>query len=215
MIYCDPAYSEKAVNNFAFKVSRRLFAAGDHSLKLEDIRQELWIAWCLAVESFDEKQGIPFLAYLRNGMKNHINRYVEKHVTRRHDEVIALSLESKGSDDTDSVPELHTTLPSADPLPDEDYAKRMSVRALCSKLSPTARQFVSLLYEEPEPLMKEVFAMKCKSDFASSMDLVFMNTGRLTKSMIFDLLGVERLKRKGVVDEVEKAIRKLSKAEIL
>ena len=216
MIYRDPAYSEKAINAFAFKVSRRLFTAGDRSMSMDDIRQELWIAWCIAVQSFNEAQGVPFLAYLRNGMRLHINRFVEKNVTRRHEEVVAYSLDGSTDDENGSVSNSsHDHIPSADPMPDEGIQQRSSVNALCGRLSPIASQFVRLLYEQPEPLLREVYAIKCKADFASSMNMVVMNSGRLTRSMLFDLLGVPHVKRKSIIEEIEEVVGKLSKVEAL
>lgn len=203
MIYRDPAYSEKAINSFAFKVSRRLYAAGDRTMSMDDIRQELWIAWTIAVQSFKEEQGIPFLAYLRNGMRLHINRYIEKHVTRRHSEVIAFSLD--GENDEGKSTTSYEQVPSADPKPDEDIQEKSAVDALCRRLSPIAAQFVRLLYEQPEPLMKEVVAIVRKAEFASSMNQVVVNSGRLTRTMIFDLLGVPMNKRTDVLREIENA----------
>jgi len=199
----EPEASEKAIKSFSHRVMRRLRAAGDggRAFSLEDIQQELKIAWIKASDSYEPETGVPFQAYLMNGMRMHINREIEKHIERRHTEVLAVSLNSTVGEDTGRA-----TL--ADVIPDdrndfnafeEDQHFEYAIR----NLKPRARLFVTLLREQPDELMKEIICLKRKSDYGrEQMGINSPATVRLAASTIFDFMDASNKERTEIMKEL-------------
>lgn len=201
MIERDPKQDAKQVNSFASRALMRVRAAGDHITSLEDLKQELWVAWCLAVENFDAKAGVPFGAYLQRGMRQHINRHIEKHVSRRHDEVTALSLDYTVRDDDEEVA-FADAVPSADPSPDVEIEWRSQLEYAMSLMSPRAKLFVSLLERQPPELLEEVRRLQARSDYARERGLPTLSFNRLTAAMVFDLIGASASERVKINHEI-------------
>ena len=202
----DRKESEKAIRAFSYRVMRRLAAAGDHSLTQEDVQQELWLAWVVACQNYDAESGVPFLAYLQNGMRQHINRYIEKHVDRRHDEVTALSLDMtlEGNDLGEAGDTFGEAVPSDDPHPGVGIEEESQFRWALSKLKPQAQMFLTLLKEQPVELLEEVRRVSDRCDYAKSRGIPGPFNNRLTAPMIFDLMGVSRVERIQITDELRK-----------
>jgi DNA-directed RNA polymerase sigma subunit (sigma70/sigma32) len=213
MDHLDPKTSEGAIRAFAFRVARRLHAAGEHSLTKEDLEQEGWVAWCIAIKNYDAESGVPFLAYLRSGLHLHLNRYVEKHVERRIDEVHALSLDKPFGEEEDG--ELGEVIPSAAPSPLEALEERSAVIAISGMLSDEARLFVKLLYEQPESLLNEVLRVGDRCDYAREQGVVMNFNNRITKSMVFDLMGIATPKRGIILKEIDKAVASAQRREMI
>lgn len=197
--------SEKSIKSFSWRVMRRLRAAGDsgRTFAIEDIQQECRIAWFKASESYQAEMGVPFQAYLKNGMRLHINRLIEKNIDRRHDEVVSMSLDAEldqGSGNRASLAEI-----VADPSIsgttgyEEDQHFQYAIR----KLKPRAKLFVTLLREQPKELLDEVIRMRKKSDYArEEMGIVSPTTNRLATWMIFDLMDASNVERTEIMKEV-------------
>lgn len=205
----DRKESAKQIKAFAFKVQRRLQSAGAASHSLEDVEQELWIAWCLACESYDPKFGASFKTYLHRGMQLHINRYVLKNVTRRHDEVIAQSLDAEIGEDGGST--LQDVIASDDPLPCEAIERESSFALAMKRMSPRARQFITILKDQPAEILEETRKLEEKALYAKSIGHKMPVSHRLTASMIFDLMDAGRVERKKITDELERVGARLSR----
>lgn len=171
---------------------------------LEDIKGELWIAWCLACDTYDAEKGVPWLAYLRNGMRLHINRYIEKNVTRRHDEVVALSMDwhDQGNADGGDA-SFGEIIPSDDPGPDRGVEEESQMTYALRKLTPRARQFITFLRDQPEEILAEIRCVQAKADFMKSQGQHVAVSTRLTSAMVFDLMGATRTERAGITNEIK------------
>ena len=199
-----PQDSEKAITSFAYRVLRRLKAAGAHTFDLDDVKQELWLAWAKACDEFDPNLGVKFSTFLYRGMRMHINRWVENNVDRRHDEVIAYSVDASFDTDGEGSGTLADVLPSDDPIQDVNLEHESSFRHALTMLSPRAAQFVTLLKDQPIELLEQVRLMEVKSEYARERGIVSPVARRLTSSMIFDLMAAGRTERAKIMTEVEK-----------
>lgn len=200
--YRNPKDSEKQVKFFAIRVLRRMHSLGAKSATLDDIEQELWIAWCKACKGFDETGGASFKTYFDTGMKRHINRYVEKTAERFYEQTVAISLDAKLGDDADmSLGDIVSdNAASALDKIDAESCYAMAIK----KLSPRAKMFVLFLKEQPRELLNEVFLAEEKSLHAKSMGLNFTTPHSLTTGMIFDFMGVQRTERADILKEVRR-----------
>ncbi|MFA9261820.1 MAG: sigma factor [Undibacterium sp.] len=195
--------SEKAVKYFASRVMRRLAALGQSSLK-EDVTQELWVAWCIAKGSFDPNGGASFRTYLENGMRLHINRYIEKHVERRISEVFALSLGASfgynGNDEGEGA--LQSVIPSGDPALDERIIAESVWSHRVKKLSAKSRQFVDFLHRQPVELLSEVKKISERARHSKSLGISAPHSTRITSAIVFQLMGVSGGERQAILEEV-------------
>jgi len=197
----DPKDSAAQVKSFAIKVQRRLLAAGAASHSLEDVEQELWVAWCKACESFSPTGGASFSTYLHLGMQRHINRYVLNNVTRRHPEVLAASLDLDPTGEGEMT--LGDIIPSDELTPEEEVSRKWSYELAISSLSPRSRAFVEILSNQPSAILNEARALEAKSDYAKSIGRTVPVSRRLTTSMIFDLMDASRGERRAIMNEIE------------
>lgn len=199
--------SAKQIGAYAFRALRRAHAAGDRSLTIEDLKQELSIAWCIAVRDFDDSKGVPFGAFLQRGMQLYMNRYIEKNVTRRHDEVGALSLEYTGNDAFMSpygsdTPTFGDIVPDGKPGPNVSVEEESQMLYARRKLSKRAYQFVKILRDQPAEIMAQVQHVDARCAFGKSRGTSAPNSFRLTSSMVFDLMDATPHERKLVIAEV-------------
>lgn len=199
--YRDPKASAQSIKGFAYKVQRRLLAAGAASHSIEDIEQELWVAWCKAVEAYSPSGGASFKTFLYRGMQMHANRYCENQVTRRHGEVIAASLDQPvGSEDDSGT--LAEVIAADEASPEEVVQANDTADYVLKRLSPRARQFINLLKDQPEILMKELRALEAKAEHASQRGLRFSVHRRLTTWMVLDLMDARRDERNRILAEI-------------
>lgn len=204
--------SERTINAFASKVGRRLAAAGAPSHLIQDVKQELWVAWCKARDSYDETKEASFKTYLWNGMRMHINRWVEENVSKRHGEVVALSLDAEmGEDDGATLQEI---IPSDDPLQDEVVLREDTWRRALRLLPPRARQFIQLLRDPPECLLEQVRHVQAKAEYARECGIAMPVVNRVTTSMVFELMDATRVEKtkiaaqiRGVGDKMQRVAR--------
>jgi RNA polymerase sigma factor (sigma-70 family) len=206
--YRDPKESKAQISAFARKVLRRIHALGGRSHTLEDVEQELWMAWVKACAGFKPEAGAAFSTYLFTGMRLHINRYIHNTFERFHGETIALSLDmtvddAEGSTIAEAVPDqqdsAHTELERSD-----NFAFAMS------KLSPRARQFLTFLKDQPSELLDEVKRLEIKSEYARSRGVACVVPQRLASSIVLDFMGCSRAERAKILAEVHEMGERLS-----
>lgn len=195
--------SEKTINSFANRVGRRLLAAGAPSHLMQDVKQELWIAWCKARDSYDETREASFKTYLWNGMRLHINRWVEENVSKRHGEVVALSLDAEMLGEDEDA-KLSDVIPADDPLQDEIVEREDVWRYALRRLPPRARQFIQLLRDPPQCLLEQVRQIQAKAEYARSLGITMPTTSRVTTSMVFDLMGATRVEKMKIAAQIRK-----------
>lgn len=198
--------SEKAIRSFSHRVMRRLYGAGEkgRGLGLEDIQQELRVAWFKASTSYNAELGVPFQAYLATGMKQHINRLIEKNVNRRHTEVLAISLDQPiDSAGGEGKVTIHSTVASEDDLPGTDFERDQHFAYAIRKLKPRAKLFITLLYEQPPELLAEVSKLNRKSEYGrESLGIHSPVSNRLAACNVFDLMGAAQAERASIVRDI-------------
>jgi hypothetical protein len=199
--------SVKQIHSFAVKVLRRLHGLGAKTHSLDDVKQELAIAWCKACEAYRPEGGASFETFLTNGMRLHINRYIEKNFERFHDETIALSLEGGSRSDESGGANISGSLSEvvADtaPLQNVEVENENCFAYALTRLSPRAAQFVTILKDQPKELIEEVRRLEDKSEYARERGITYATAHRLTTPMIFDFMGASRNERKQIMDEVQ------------
>lgn len=199
--YRDPKDSVKQINSFAHKVLRRIHRLGAKSQTLDDVKQELWFAWCKACETYRPECGASFSTYFYRGMQVYINRYIEKNFERFHDQTIALSLDSSEFV-ADGESSLSETIADEKDNGYVDFERENSFRYALTRLSPRAQQFITILKEQPQDLLAEVRKLEEKSAFARSRGVTYASPQRLTSPVIFDFMGASRCERKKIMDEL-------------
>jgi len=205
--YRDPKNSEAQIKRFAWKVLRRFRAAGDHSHEIDDVVQELWIAWHKAVQAFNPEMGVPFGAYLMRGMKFHINKYADDHVTKRHDEVVALSMDMTFDEDKAFA----NIIPDTAELQDEVVIKRGLFERVVAELSPDAKTFVRIMTDDSEELRHEVRAIEERNNYASSQRVRSLLPLGLSETAVFELMGATYRQRERILAEIENVSQRYSK----
>jgi DNA-directed RNA polymerase specialized sigma24 family protein len=194
--------SERAVKAFSHRVMRRLVAAGASADLAQDVRQELWVAWCIARDSYREDSPATFMTYLHNGMRMHINTWARSNVNKRHQEVIAYSLDHSGGPDDEEGESLQARIASADPTPDVAVFEEDRWQKSIALLSPRTRKFIELLREPPACLLAEVRALEAKSSYAKSKGVSMPFANRVTTTLIFDAMGAPRSERLRIAREL-------------
>lgn len=196
--------SMSAINAFARRVLRRAQAAGG-TATLEDIKSECAIAWCHARDSFDEAAGVPFLAYLRTGMRNHINRWIEKELREHngsHVDFDAPTGEDGDGSRYDLVADRGAEL-ADDVLEINDRRQKQLAR-----LSPRARQFIELLESPPKALFDILNAMRERQQFAVSRGLPASPVPkRILTTLVFDFMGASHYERTSINAELEEKFK--------
>lgn len=201
--YRNPKESKGQIDAFAYKVLRRLHGLGAKSHTLEDVQQELWMAWCLACESFDDKGGASFKTYLYRGMQRHINRYVEKNFERFHGETVALSLDTQQDDGEGDIGTLGETIAGDYELQDQIVEREQNFRYAMSRLSPRAQEFVRFLKDTPADIQAEVKKLEAKAKHAKEMGIAVSMPQRLTSNLLLDFMAASRSERAQIMMEVE------------
>lgn len=203
--YRDMNESKKVIGAFAHQVLRRLHGLGARSHSIEDVEQELWIAWCAACESFDPSRGVKFTSYLTNGMRMHINRYVERHFERFHEQTTALSLDYSDNGDGEGegeCPSFSDIVADGAETADIIVDRERNFAYAMQRLSPRAQQFLTFLKEQPVEILEEVRRLEQKAEHAKKAGLNYATPHRLAAYIVFDFMGASRFERKQILDEV-------------
>lgn len=198
--YRDPKESEAQVRAFARRVLRRVHSLGARSATLDDIEQELWIAWCKACEVYDPKFGAAFSTFLFRGMRQHINRYVESTYERFHQQTVAMAIDAPLSEDGASLSEM---IEDSSIDFEADFEQEQNYEFAVQHLSERARIFVSLLKDQPEELTQEFRKLQLRSDYAKQLGIPHATPQRLAAYLIFDFMGASRGEREEITAEVE------------
>lgn len=192
--------SMPAINSFARRVLRRVTAAKS-VITVDDIVSECTIAWCIARDNWNEASGVPFLAYLRIGMRNHINRWVEKEL--REHSASHLEFDKPHSENGDG--DLYEVFADerAD-LPDDILEQNDRRAKQLSRLSPRARQFVELLDSPPKALVDILQALKARQEFAMQRGVPAAPVPkRILMTLVFRFMGATPREQTQINEELE------------
>jgi DNA-directed RNA polymerase sigma subunit (sigma70/sigma32) len=200
--------NKRLMDSFAWKVIRRVSAAGGRGVEIADVKQELAIAWAIAAERWNPEAGVPFGAYLRRGMEVHINRWADKeiHASRFAPFSLDFNLSGEAEGDGDTLGE--TVADESESPEDTCHYKRMR-EDLAMHLSPTADLFLSLLEDPPEEVVAIFRAQQAKAEYAKSRGYSSFHFNSISESLIFDILGLGPYERAQIRKEIKRAVEKV------
>lgn len=204
----DPKEDRAQVRSFAHKALRRIHALGAKTQTLDDVEGELWVAWCIACERYDPAGGAAFKTFLYQGMRMHINRWIEKSFERFHDETLAISLDATHGDADDTT--IGEVIPDTSMRQDEDFQREDCFAYALTRVSERSGQFLRFLKENPPELIERMKDLDAKAKYAKEIGASYATPQRLTSSMIFDFMGASRAERKQIMDEVTQIGRLIS-----
>lgn len=179
--------SQKQIATFARQVLRRAKAAGAASVELSDIESELALVWVIASEKFDPQYGVPFGAYLRRGMVQHINRWIQDQIEESFHTSLDLEIDDSYG--------LHDRVSSLDAGPDEIAEVASTRRLVMKNLPDQSRIFLELLETPPPEFLEIMKAAQDRAAYARSRGMNAVAPTDVTAPMVFDLLGLNRKER--------------------
>lgn len=189
---------DKVVRRFALKAWRRAQAAGARSLQLEDVKQELMLTWCTARNKWREEYGVPFLAYLQNGMRKAINRWLQSQIDFGH--VASIDFE----DDEEGRSAHETLADEQAQTPFEVFERDDERMMVLDWMTPKTRQFVELLMDPPQFLLDGVRALRSRQTFARDQSLPATQVpNRVTAAMVMEFLELSPLERGAIYAELK------------
>lgn len=192
--------SMPAIRSFSRRVLRRVTAAGS-VISLDDIISECSIAWCQARDSWSETAGVPFLAYLRIGMRNHINRWVDKELREHNGSHLEFDAPS-GDDGTGSFHDYFADRGAE--LPDDILELNDRRKKQLARLSPRARQFVELIESPPKALVDILRALKARQEFAIERGIEPSPVPkRILMTLVFRFMGASPREQTQINEELE------------
>lgn len=209
----DHRECEKLVNSIAGRVYRRLRAAGGRVVSIEDIRQEAWVAVCVAWNKYDASLGVPFAPYAYRGAMLHLNRWIEKDFERFSGYNFALSLDQPPEGAHDDIDALGAVIADENAVDPAQAAERKSSFALAlRRLSPRARTFVRILNDQPDFLMTELQKSRAKLEQARQLGVPYSPSNRLTSLIVFEIMGIfDRHVRARIIEEINRVGDKISR----
>lgn len=196
----------RLIHSFAYKVQARLWAAGNRTTQFEDIVSELSVAWCLARDNWSPKYEVPFTAYLKRGMINHINRWAKGEIANSGGSHMALDA-PLGQDDNDGLGHEAIADPAAI-VPEDMVAFKDAREKALAKMSPRTRQFVLLLESPPKCLQEVLTAMRARQEYAHERGIPRGAVPkRIMPNLIFQFMGVSRVEQTKITGELEKLFK--------
>jgi hypothetical protein len=203
----------RLVKATAARVLRRVHAAGAKTVQFEDVEGELSVAWCLARDKFDASLNVPFVAYLRRGMWNHINRWVEGEL--REFQIAPFELDRDfGAPDANGDIEktMHDVVCDPDHKSQDEITIQGNLRAFASKkLSHKARKFIELLDNPPQPVVDVLIAMQARAKFARARGITAVVAPKgVNGSFVMDILGYSRLERQEIYSELRTLVTEVN-----
>lgn len=199
----------KLLHWFSRRVWRRSIKAGAQ-VPYEDIFAESCIAWCIARDSFDPNRGVEFSAYLIYGAKLHINRWLQRQIDAGYRSQREISLDASVENARHSRTASLGNRPISDLIADEnavnaerELERRKRLEAFAARLSPRARQYLTLLANPPEEILAISRAIDARNDRARACGYARFAFKNIYSRIIFDLMGAGQVERKRITDQIE------------
>lgn len=199
---------ETLIKSFGSKVLRRLRAAGCSTMQLEDILQELSVAWYLASKGFEPNDKVRFKTYLYSTMRQHINRWAENEL--RHTRATAFSLDDSFLAD-DEEKGSHDIVSANDVSADDIVLAKESRKRVLDKVSPRAQQFYQFLDNPPMELVQELRGLQSKAAWARSRGIRAIAPKSINSAVVFSLMDATRFERSAILKELSTAIQKVNR----
>ncbi|WP_276122598.1 sigma factor [Pararhizobium qamdonense] len=206
----DYKESVELIRRMSWSIARKLHGAGATSLSHEDVEQELWIVWCRARDTFDPTLGVPFKAYLIEGVRRSklgINRLVFKRIGEER----AQRLDAPIGNDDESGATMLDLLQSDDPTPDARMDELTHYAWALSKLSKRSALFLKLLYEQPPELLDQMLCLKARAEYAKQIGAQNILISQITTAFVFRLMDADRPERTKILAELRKLSEKVQR----
>ena len=187
------------INRFSWKVLRRLKAAGARGVEIEDVRQELSIAWITASRTWKPEFSVPFGPYFMNGMKQVINRWCGREIAASQFASMSLDMtfgENEGVSLSEVVPDRSASADNT--LIEKDIFEKM-----LSSVSNRTRLFLVLLNNPPEEIYNVFKGLQARATRARSLGYSTFIQSSIPASLIFEVMGADRTERAVIRQEVE------------
>ncbi|QIG69115.1 RNA polymerase sigma-70 factor protein [Rhizobium phage RHph_N1_15] len=197
------------IRRLSWSIARKLHGSGATSMSQEDVEQELWIVWCRARDTFDPELGVPFRAYLIEGIRRSklaINRKMFKRIGEERAQ--RLDAPVGGEDESTALVDL---MPSNEPLPDAQADEATHIAWALSKLSARTALFLKLLYEQPPELLEQMRLLKARADYADQIGAKNILISHITTSFVFRLMDADRPERTKILAELRKLSEKVQR----
>lgn len=199
------SYSEKQIKSMARRVVYyRLFAMrAACSDTIDDIVQELSVAWLEAVEKYDPKGGASFSTFLHIGMLRHINRYIQKqYELQLTSPQNSLSIDESIDGDNMKSITFSDIITDRMPRADQQVECESCYNLVTRNLSERARQFVNLLRNPPIELISALDELSEKAMYAKRLGYNYVTVKRVSANIIFGLMGARRNERDKIIKEI-------------
>ena len=199
---------EVLIKSFGGKVLRRLRAAGCSTMQLEDILQELSIAWYLASKGFEPNDKVRFKTYLYSTMRQHINRWAEKEL--RHTRATAFSLDDSFLSD-DEEKGSHDIISADDVSADDIVLAKENRKRVLDTVSSRAQQFYQFLDNPPMELVQELRGLQSKAAWARSRGIRAIAPKSINSAVVFSLMDATRFERSAILKELSVATQRVGR----
>lgn len=189
------------ITRHARSFHHRMLRSGIRSFAVDDIEQEFWIGFVRARDTFDEARGVPFEAYLVEGLRR-VKHEIRRKLSRRFEEEVGASLDSK----VDEEASLYELLPDPNANVGEDFERDQMIERFCERLSPRAAIYVRLLYTQPQAILSEMTKLRERGKYASDMGVSHFAGTTISSGVVFKIMGAPRQERTKIRSEVAQAI---------
>jgi DNA-directed RNA polymerase specialized sigma24 family protein len=205
----DHKDSVELIRRMSWSIARKLHGSGATSLSHEDVEQELWMVWCRARDTFDPTLGVPFKAYLIEGIRRS-KLAINRKVFNRIGEERASSLDAPAGRDDESA-NLGDMMPGNEPLPDAEVEEITHYTWALRRLSSRSALFLKLLYEQPPELLEQMRQLKARADYAKEIGAQNVLISQITTGFVFRLMGADRPERTKILAELRKLSEKVQR----
>ncbi|OCP22017.1 MULTISPECIES: sigma factor [unclassified Ensifer] len=198
----DHKESAELIKRLSWSIARKLHGSGAMSMSREDVEQELWCIWCRARDTFDPTLGVPFRAYLLEGIR--ISKLaINRQMFKRIDEERAKSLDAPIGDD-DEMGSLIDVIASDDTTAETKMVEETHLNWALRRLSARAALFLKLLYEQPPELLEQMRLLKARADYAKSIGAPNILASHITTAFVFRVMNADRPERTKILAELRK-----------
>ncbi|TDW20532.1 sigma-70-like protein [Rhizobium azibense] len=208
----DHKESVDLIRRLAWSIARKLHGSGATSMSHEDVEQELWIVWCRARDTFDPTLGVPFKAYLLEGIRRSklgLNRTMFKRIAEERAKSLDAPIAMNGDDSSEGS--LLDIIASGDDSAEDKLAEETHLAWALRKLSARASLFLKLLYEQPPELLEQMRQLKARSDWAKEIGAQNILISQITTAFVFRLMDADRPERTKILAELRKLSEKVQR----
>lgn len=140
----------------------RLTAANVH-MDLEEVYQEMCVAFCKAAEKYDAERGITFTAYLGRAVWNEFNKFANRAITEQV-ELNLTSFECMSASNDDEELDIFEAIDSGEWTPEQYLSAAQQFRENMKALGPTAKFIIGKLLNPDDELLAALEAKRVAAE---------------------------------------------------